>query len=809
MIDISWISSSPIWSLIGWTILHSLWQFSLIAIILSILLWVLPSRKANFRYAILLFSLIGTIVISGFTITKFISDKSITNDLSIGNTDGLEIELLPSPEATPYSGLLSSSWSEIIPQLESLTPYLSIGWIIGVLFSLLYMLFGMLRLRVLSKKGTSTISEEWAKRFQILQTKMGVNRKVQLLLSDLVQGPITFKCFKPVILLPASLMSGLTVPQIEALILHELAHIRRYDFIVNIFQEFVETLFFYHPAVWWISKKIREEREHCCDDLVLGTQNDPFVYADALTQVQLNHFFIKKNLAMSANNNKGIFSKRIFRMFGKYDQKPSVIKSFLVLILLVFVFSSFSLLSSTASPTDEGLVIQNKEAVVIQDTIPNEEVISKTKFDIHAKDDHIEIKNTDQKNPPLLIVDGVKRGRYNNNIESTLHPNEIDHINVLKGDAATKTYGKDGSFGVVEIYTKGKKAAEPTEIIIEEIHEANPPLLIIDGENKGRYKEELVEPISPSEIQHIEVTKGPKAIEKFGEEGTFGAVEIVTKNKEKPVEGVLKEKVSPTSDEKIKLCCPPQDTTKNPLFVIDGEIISNSSPKALKELDPNNIQKINVLKGEKAIQKYGHDGQNGVVEIWTKKMKKLLALQKQMQEKVKKLQQEYLEIQEKIGNKELSQLQMEEQAKKLEEQIKAIAEMEQVMTKEDLEKKVEQLEYIHEEQIEKLKKQEKLLKEMKELKVKTGSEKLSPFNFQAFPNPASSQVTIQFFLQENSKVKLEVFTLDGKLIKTIADASLDKGQQTFTWEPAAKNKGIFLIQLTSQEANLTKQIVVE
>src|SRR5206468_7510728 len=107
-----------------------------------------------------------------------------------------------------------------------------------------------------------------------------------LVKSGLVQVPIVIGCLRPVILLPAGTLSGLTPAQLEAILAHELAHVRRHDYLVNAAQCVLETLMFYHPVVWWISHCIREEREHCCDDLVVQVCGDRLAYAKALASLE-------------------------------------------------------------------------------------------------------------------------------------------------------------------------------------------------------------------------------------------------------------------------------------------------------------------------------------------------------------------------------------------------------------------------------------------------------------------------------------------------------------------------------------------
>src|SRR4029079_1809460 len=100
--------------------------------------------------------------------------------------------------------------------------------------------------------------------------RLGVKRAVKVLQSVLIQTPVVVGFFRPTILLPLCVATGLPESQLELILAHELAHIRRHDYVVNLLQTLVETLFFYHPAVWWLSRQIRNERENCCDDIVMA-----------------------------------------------------------------------------------------------------------------------------------------------------------------------------------------------------------------------------------------------------------------------------------------------------------------------------------------------------------------------------------------------------------------------------------------------------------------------------------------------------------------------------------------------------------
>jgi beta-lactamase regulating signal transducer with metallopeptidase domain len=150
--------------------------------------------------------------------------------------------------------------------------------------------------------------------------------------SSLVDAPTVIGFLKPVILLPTSALTGLSMQQLELLLAHELAHIRRHDYLVNILQSVIETLLFYHPAVWWVSHRIRVEREHCCDDVAVRVSGNAVVYAKALATLEtLRH---EPQLALAANG--GQLVKRIKRVLGKPEKSGNwLVGALLISVMIV------------------------------------------------------------------------------------------------------------------------------------------------------------------------------------------------------------------------------------------------------------------------------------------------------------------------------------------------------------------------------------------------------------------------------------------------------------------------------------------
>ncbi len=169
--------------------------------------------------------------------------------------------------------------------VRALLPWTVVAWAAGVLILSARLAGGWMYVVRLRRRSTRRIGEPLAGTAGRLCRRLGIRRTVSLLESAAVTVPCALGVLRPVVLLPASALTGLSPQQLESLLAHELAHVRRYDYLVNALQCIVETLLFYHPAVWWLSRRIRAERENCCDDLAVAVVGSRLVYAQALTQM--------------------------------------------------------------------------------------------------------------------------------------------------------------------------------------------------------------------------------------------------------------------------------------------------------------------------------------------------------------------------------------------------------------------------------------------------------------------------------------------------------------------------------------------
>src|SRR5947207_1326915 len=160
---------------------------------------------------------------------------------------------------------------------------------------------------------------EWQQALRHLGARIGISRPVRLLVSAVVQVPTVVGWIRPVVLMPIGALTGLPSEQVEALLLHELTHIRRHDYLVNILQGIAEALLFYHPAVWWVSGHIRTERELCCDDLAVSVSGDALTYARALAQLES---YRPAHFGATVAANGGSLSDRIARLLG--HSRPAI-----------------------------------------------------------------------------------------------------------------------------------------------------------------------------------------------------------------------------------------------------------------------------------------------------------------------------------------------------------------------------------------------------------------------------------------------------------------------------------------------------
>jgi GWxTD domain-containing protein len=291
---------------IGWAILHSLWQGAVLALVLGVLL--LVTRSPRVRYAAGCVALAMACGAFAFTLARLLPASS-------AGSSPVKPVISMSQAASSDGG--AAPW---YANLSAIVPWMAPLWFSGVLLVYVRALGGCVSMQRLRRRGVCSPAPSWQAELTRLAGLLRLSRPVQLLESSLAEVPMAIGHLKPLVLVPAGLFAGLAPSQVELILLHELAHIRRHDYLVNVMQRLVEGALFYHPAVWWISGVIRGEREKCCDDVVVAVTANPQEYARTLAALEQQRFS-GRQLAVAARG--GHLMKRIHRLLYPSTQSTA------------------------------------------------------------------------------------------------------------------------------------------------------------------------------------------------------------------------------------------------------------------------------------------------------------------------------------------------------------------------------------------------------------------------------------------------------------------------------------------------------
>src|SRR3954462_9946618 len=286
---------------VAWTLLQFVWQGAAVGAITALALFALRRSASDIRYVVASIGLALMLTLPVVTgVQKYQALGALAEPAdAVVATAKTEVSRHHAT-ALPAGGLTPAAASKVPTvafaagtgdalraiEFEPLLPSLMLIWLVGVAALSLRLLTGWLWVQRLRTHGVSPADDASRRLAARLSRRLHISRAITLLESTLVDVPTVIGFLKPVVLLPASALGGLTPQQLEAILAHELAHIRRHDYLVNLLQTLVETVLFYHPAVWWVSRRIRIERENCCDDLAVSLCGDPVAYATALADLE-------------------------------------------------------------------------------------------------------------------------------------------------------------------------------------------------------------------------------------------------------------------------------------------------------------------------------------------------------------------------------------------------------------------------------------------------------------------------------------------------------------------------------------------
>ncbi len=343
---------------LGWTVIHSFWQGALIALLLFAFITLINSSSAiKTKVFIIVLGLMTVSFLTTFSIefASFNSNQPVPRN---------EIVLNPASQINTNEGkIISSSENSfsVINIIKEARSFLAenislftIIWFAGFIIFTVRFFGGLYLSKKLKCSGTSLVPAKWQNKVNSIRYRLKISKPVRLLESVKINIPIVIGYAKPVILMPLGMFSGMPEAQVEAIIAHELAHIYRNDYLINIIQSIAEIILFYHPVVWWVSYKIRAERENSCDDIAVSVCGSTMTFARALANLE-EIKMENKQFALAVKSNKSL-TERIKRILGSNPNEISFPEKTLSLVIIVALFMSATVLASVSFAPIKGFV---------------------------------------------------------------------------------------------------------------------------------------------------------------------------------------------------------------------------------------------------------------------------------------------------------------------------------------------------------------------------------------------------------------------------------------------------------------------
>ncbi|MEO1525783.1 MAG: M56 family metallopeptidase [Planctomycetota bacterium] len=363
-------SSHPTIETLGWTLIHFTWQALIIGCTAWLVLRFIHVNLVRTRYAVCCAGLIALAIMPALTATFLtgttspqfapallsadpVIDTKIEEPLPSSLADRVA-EAGASPAATGFTSKDTKQidWTEKTQaSLRPALPWLIGGWLCGVVLLAIRLAGGWFHVRRWKQAASKASDDALNETFERLRERMGIRQCVRLRESTRMMVPMVIGSIRPVVLFPTSMLTGLTPMELESILAHELAHVRRYDYLVNLLQNVLETLLFFHPVVWWLSHQTRIEREHCCDEIAIEACGDRPALALALTKIEESRH--APSLLVAANG--GDLLRRVRRILQKdtrVNHWPAGAASFLAVVTLL-VGIIFSSASANDEPIDD------------------------------------------------------------------------------------------------------------------------------------------------------------------------------------------------------------------------------------------------------------------------------------------------------------------------------------------------------------------------------------------------------------------------------------------------------------------------
>ncbi|HFA50409.1 MAG TPA: hypothetical protein ENJ95_15455 [Bacteroidetes bacterium] len=410
---------------LGWTVLHSLWQAFIVALVLAAYLLGTKGQDARKRYLAGCSAMGAAFFFSVLTFFILLKNSEVPGGIT------------PVAGAAGGQAAVSQINNSFFPYFNKNMPLIVALWLLGMAVFLLKMLGGLLYIQQLKSRHLSAVPAQWQQRLVQLKEGLGISKTIQLAASAKVKVPIALGWLKPVVLLPLAAVNNLDMQQVEAILAHELAHIARHDYLVNILQSIIEALFYFNPAIWWMSARIRSERENCCDDVAVALCGSSLAYAKALVSLQEMQQ-ASPALAMSFSKDKNKLLLRIQRILQSPAKKTNIMEKISATVLLLAAVLLMSMqMQPTLKNANENTISETGFPFAKRDTVP---LVPK---DLRTKDVSIKVTKKDgevidyqMKNGEIesVKVNGktIPKSRQEDYDLENISPDDIETVNVMK-----------------------------------------------------------------------------------------------------------------------------------------------------------------------------------------------------------------------------------------------------------------------------------------------------------------------------------------------------------------------------------------
>jgi len=331
---------------LGWTVIHSLWQGTLLAVLLSVLMMALEKRSARLRYEVACGAMFTMLLMALATFIIYLDQDPNMVEVTVaflGNSANPSLTII-----NAENSFLQTNFQTVIAFFDAQLPLIVNVWLIGFLFFAFRMTGGFIHLRQLRHQDNFPVDKMLQNKLNQLIQRTPLRQSVKLMESAMIKVPILLGHLKPLILIPVGTINLLTEEEVEAVLAHELAHIIRRDFSMNIFFTLIEILFYYHPGVWLMAATIRSERENCCDDLALFLCKNPLAYARALYKLEAAHKAARlPELALSFSSQKNQLLHRVRRILNQPQNKSNIMEKLMATSFLLLTIAILSIGATT------------------------------------------------------------------------------------------------------------------------------------------------------------------------------------------------------------------------------------------------------------------------------------------------------------------------------------------------------------------------------------------------------------------------------------------------------------------------------